>query len=127
MKINIRTKNIELLPSLRDFIDKKIGSLERFLKSARSPIEAFVEIEKTTHHHRKGPYFRAECQLEVEGRNIRAEAKGEDLRVAITEVKDEIQREFKTFKGKITDVSRKDQRIIKKVLRIASGAWFRKR
>jgi len=127
MKINIRTKNIELIPSLRDFINKKIGSLEKFLKSVRSPVEAFVEIEKTTHHHRKGPYFRAECQLEVEGRNVRAEARGEDLRVAITEVKDEIQREVKTFKGKITDVSRKRQRVIKKILRIASGAWFRKK
>ncbi len=114
MKIIIRTKKIELNQELKDYINEKINSLEKFLKilqdkekyfdkffgKGKPRVEAWVEVEKTTLHHKKGPVFRAECQLRLPGQSIRAEAVSEDLRLAINEVKDKLQREFKQYKEK---------------------------
>jgi len=101
MKINIRSKNIELNQILEDYINEKINSLEKFLKILQNPdAEARVEVEKTTFHHKKGLVFRAECQLDFPGESIRAEAVSEDLKLAINEVKDKLQRELKEYKEK---------------------------
>ncbi len=112
MKITIRTKNLKLNQEVEDYINEKINSLEKFSKvfkeeyfnhfftKGKPRVEAWVEIEKTTLHHKKGPFFRAECQLRFPGKSIRAEAISEDLRLAINEIKDKLQREFKEYKEK---------------------------
>ncbi len=122
MKINIRAKNIELNSALKEFIEEKIGSVEKFTgietnMSSHPPLEAFVEVEKMSHHHRKGPQFRAECNLEVKGKSLRAESIGEDLRTAVVEVKDELQRELKGLKEKTIDLNRRKQRFLKRLSR----------
>ncbi len=137
MKINLRAKNIKLTDDLRVFVDKKIGSLDKLLESFKGKdpddisthprVEARVEIEKTTHHHRKGPFFRAECQLWLQGKDLRAEAKNEDLRQAIVEVKDELQREIKKYKGKMSSKTKRSRRFLKKLLKLAKGARFRRK
>jgi len=75
MKINILTKNIKLTPALKDFIEEKINPLEKFAKilqnkkcynhflgRGKPKVEAWIEIGKETLHHKKGPFFWAECQ-----------------------------------------------------------------
>lgn len=96
MKIIIKTKNIELTPALHQYVEEKINSLEKFLEI----VEAWVEVGKETRHHRKGPFFRAECQMRLPGKSIRSVAVKEDLRLAIDEVKDELQRALKQYKKK---------------------------
>lgn len=117
MKIIIKAKNIELTPYLEKFVEEKIGSLQKFISILRqegnigkSLAEAFVEIEKTTKHHRSGDIFRAEARIELPGRTIMAEALRDDLLKAIVEVKDEMQREIKKYKLKKIDKSRRPQR-----------------
>ena len=101
MKITIRSKNIELNQTLEDYINEKIQGLEKFLKILQNQdAEARVEVERTTIHHKKGLVFRAECQLDFPGESIRAEAVSEDLKLAINEVKDKLQRELKEYKEK---------------------------
>ncbi len=63
-------------------------------------VEVWVEIGRTTRHHQKGDIFRAEAQMRFPGKSIRAESERDDLKLAITEVKDELQRELKKYKGK---------------------------
>jgi len=113
MRIIIKATNIELTRSLRDFIEEKIGELEKFLEDILKKIdvldgrkpraEAFVEIGKPSRHHRKGDVFYAECQIPLPGKGVRSEAEGEDLMMAIVEVKDELQRLLKKYKGKIRE------------------------
>ncbi len=109
MKIIIKTEKIELTPAIKEFIEEKIGSLEKFVTllqeeekdyfEGRKPkIEAWVEVGKTTSHHNKGPFFRAECQIGPLKKSIRATAESEDLRQAIVEVKDEMQVQLKKYK-----------------------------
>jgi len=137
MKINILTKNIKLTPALKDFIEEKINPLEKFAKilqnkkcynhflgRGKPKVEAWIEIGKETLHHKKGPFFWAECQLNFPKRSLRSTAKREDLELAITEVKDEVQRELKQYKGKSQSKIKRRARILKKDLKVSPVARF---
>ena len=53
MKIVIKATNIKLTSALRQYIEEKINSLEKFLEI----VKVWVEVGKETRHHRKGPFF----------------------------------------------------------------------
>jgi ribosomal subunit interface protein len=125
VKIVIKTTKVKLNEALEDFIEEKIGELEKFSKifqqeyygdffgKGKPRAEAWVEIGKTTSHHQKGPIFFAECQMRLPGKSIRAEANNDDLRLAVTEVKDELQRQLKQYKNKKIVRRKKGQKKIK--------------
>ncbi len=101
MQILIKATNIKLDKSVYDYIEEKIGGLNKFLKNTEPDlIKARVEVGKITNHHKKGDIFRAEINLEMPGRLLRAEASREDIFMAITDVKDEIQRQVVKYKKK---------------------------
>lgn len=141
MKITIKATNIKLTPSIRQNIEEQINSLERFSKIfqkkeeyfdhffGKGPprVEAWVEVGKTTLHHKKGPFFRAECQMRFPGYSVRAEATSKYLKAAITEVKDELQRQLKQYKQKPVAKIRRGQRMLKRLVRFARGAQFKRK
>lgn len=138
MKIVIKTKNLKLNLALRQYIREKINSLEKFakvfqnkekyfFKGGKPRVEAWLEIGKTTLHHQKGPIFRAECQMRFPGKSFRSTARSKNLRLAITEVKDELQRGLKQYKQKVTSLTKRRARILKKSLRLAPGAKFKRK
>lgn len=116
MKINLKTKNFSLTPSIKFYLEEKLNSLDKFLPSDES-ISADIELSKTTKHHQKGDIFRAEINLNVPGRLIRADAEQWDLRAAIDEMKDGLQREIKNSKEKNISLYKKGARLFKKRLR----------
>lgn len=138
MKIVIKTKNLKLDRVLRQYIREKLNSLEKFSKilqnkqkyfnsfygKGKPRVEAWVEVGKTTLHHRKGKVFRAECQMRLPGKSIRSTARRKNLRLAISQVKDELQRQLKQYKNKIMARSKRRQRILKKSLRLSPRARF---
>ena len=123
MKIISKTKNLELTPSLENYINEKIGSLEKFIKNlqkeeeGKTLSEIFVEVEKESKHHRHGDIFRATAQVILPGKSLIAEAKGEDLLLVIVEVKDELQQEIKKYKLKKMDAKIKGGRKAKDQLK----------
>ena len=133
MQIDIKTKNISLNQPLRAFCERVVGDLEKKINTIekeedgmKATVKGWMEIGKTTLHHNKGPFFRAECQIFLPGKKIRAEAEAIDLRVAITEVKDEIQRQLKEYKEKIIAQRRRGQRKIKKSLSLSPKAKIKR-
>jgi len=117
MEIIIKTKNLELTPSLQQFVEEKIGSLKKFLdvfkkeeEQGKTLSEIFVEVKKDTMHHRKGDVFGAEAKIYLPGKSLIAEATGDNLENAITELKDELQQEIKKYKVKKTDIAIRKQR-----------------
>ena len=137
MKIIIKTKNIKLNQALEDFIEEKINDLEKFAKifqaekyfdsfygKGKPKVEAWVEIGKTTLHHKKSPVFWAECQMRFPKRSLRSTSQSKDLRMAIVEVKDELQRELKQYKEKLTAQTKRRARVLKKELKISPLARF---
>ena len=133
MRINIKATNIKLDEALKVWVEKKIGEIEKFLVDFGSReyfkekpnLEIKVEIGKTTYHHLKGEVFRAEAQLYLPKQIIRAEATSEDLRDAICQIKDELQREVKKYKGKRIARARRWARKVKEFTRL-HGVLLRK-
>jgi len=60
-------------------------------------------------HHRSGRIYYAEVNLKIGGKLLRATCQHEDLRNAIVDVKNELQKQIKKFKDKKRDTSRKPQ------------------
>lgn len=108
MKIDIKATNLELTPAIRAYIEEKIGSLERFLKrfETKSEIEVFIEIARTTKHHRHGNVLYAEAVIPLGKKILRAEHSDWDIRVAIDKIKDKLQQEIKKYKEKNTAIRR---------------------
>jgi len=119
MKISIKATGIELTPAIEAAVEEKIGGLDKFLGGI---IDAVVEVGKSTKHHQKGPYFRAEADLRVSGKIIRAEAETEDLYMAITKLKDELQQEIKKYKEKMLAKEKRGGRAAKRMFKVAEEA-----
>jgi ribosomal subunit interface protein len=105
MKIIIKTKNLKLTEELRNFVEKKIGKSKKFIyvlkedsNMGKTLAEVFVELEKETNHHRKGDVFSVKAYVNFPGREIIAQAKGDDLTKIILEAADEFQEEIKKYK-----------------------------
>ncbi|MFH1393027.1 MAG: ribosome-associated translation inhibitor RaiA [Patescibacteria group bacterium] len=116
MKIDLKTTNFEITPSIKTYLEQRLNSLDKFLPNDES-IFADVELAKTSKHHQKGDIFMAEVNLTIPGRMIRAVAEKWDLRVAIDTVKDELQREITMSKEKNISLYRRGARLLKKLLR----------
>jgi len=136
MKIVIKTTNIKLTRELQRLIDQKINQLENFAKilqqkekyfdsffgKGKPRVEAWIEVGKKTLHHQKGPFFWAEAQLRFPKRSLRATATAKDLKLAICEVKDELQRQLKKYRQKVEAQTKRRARVLKKLLKISPQA-----
>ncbi|MBI3671784.1 ribosome-associated translation inhibitor RaiA [Candidatus Azambacteria bacterium] len=133
MRIDIKATNLELTPSISAYINEKVGSLEKFInvsedfKSGESaPVEAFVEIARTTKHHKHGDVYRAEINLKIKGELLRAEHSDWDMRVALDAAKDLMERQLTEGKSKKQTVDKKGARLMKRLMSISPMAWFTK-
>ena len=84
-----------------------------FFGKGKPMVEAWMEVGKETLHHKKGPFFWAECQMRFPGKSIRSTARAENLKLAINEVKDELQRELKEYKEKMMAKEKRGARIFR--------------
>ena len=137
MRIIIKATNLKLTPSIKNHIEEKIGSLEKFtqkietedspLAKSKPLLEVWVEVGKVSRHHRKGDVFRAEAQIRIPGREMRVEATEDNLFLAINEVKDGLQRDLKKYSDKRTSLHKRGSRSIKKLLNLSPLARFRRK
>jgi putative sigma-54 modulation protein len=101
MKLIIYGKNLDLTPSIKTFVERKISSISKFLKPAETDsAEARIEIGKPSKHHKSGLVYYGEVNLKIGGKLFRAVAEHLDLYVAVDLVRDEIERQIKTYKEK---------------------------
>lgn len=100
MKITVKACKLELTPAIVEYVNKKIGSLEKFVQQFEKRCECKVQVEiaRSTKHHRQGLVFYAEANLLLNGKVIRAEEYNEDMRAAIDKVKDKLKIEIGKFK-----------------------------
>ena len=104
MKIILSGKNMQLDEPLKVFVEDRIGGLEKFLGDG--PIEARGEIGLPSKHHRSGRIYYAEVNLKIGSKLLRATCQHEDMRNAIVDAKNELQRQIKKFKEKNSDSRR---------------------
>lgn len=96
MEMMITGKNLELTPTVRSYIERKVGKLGRHLPSI---LDANVEIaeEKTKSPQQR---FVAQITLYANGAILRGEVRGEDLMTAIDRVEKVMTRQIERYKGK---------------------------
>ena len=117
MNINIKATNMELTPAIRDFTEKKISGLAKFIGRDDEAVKVFVEVGTTTRHHHSGDIFRAEIQITAPRleKGIRTEAIDNDLYTAIEKAKDEIKLELTKTKDRKISLVRRGARAFKKI------------
>ncbi len=112
MQINIKGTKLTLTPSLRTYIERKLGTLTRFLKQLETAgVEMKVEIARTTRHHRHGEVFMAEVNLPLPGRTLRAAEYSADARMAVDAVREKLQLEIEKYKAKTTGRPRRQKSV----------------
>ncbi|MBI4691852.1 MAG: ribosome-associated translation inhibitor RaiA [Candidatus Terrybacteria bacterium] len=119
MRINLKATNIELTLAIQDYVDKKIGGLEKFLDDYNDPsVQVWVEMGMSSRHHHKGDIFRAEIQIHLPHykKGARAVAEGETLYAAIDNVHEEIKLELSKIKDRRKSLIKKGARLFKKFL-----------
>mgnify|MGYP000125406298 CR=1 FL=1 len=100
MHINrIKGTNMELTEAIKEAAASELATLDARLERWGEPVSADVEVGKTTNHHHKGEIFRAEVNLSIPGKLLRAEDENEDLYVALKNVVDTLGRELEKEKG----------------------------
>lgn len=100
MKINIKKTTDLITPALETYIEEKLLSLAKFVKQFDETGEAeiWLEISRTTQHHRKGNVFMAAADLRLPHKILRGEATAEDIRAAIDQVRNTLHLEIEKYK-----------------------------
>lgn len=104
MVTTLHGTGIELTDAIRDYVEKKVAALEKFMPRA-TKVE--VDIGMRTHHHNKGKIFYAEMSVHQPTGNLRVERDAEDLYKAIDKVKDHIKVELAELKDKKIEMRRR--------------------
>ena len=93
-KYNIRGENIEVTDSIRDYVEKKIGNLERYFDQTRTS-----EVHVNLSVHNDGQ--RIEVTIPMTDLVLRAEEAHNDLYAAIDLVVDKLERQIRKYKTKV--------------------------
>lgn len=117
MKYTTKATDIELSVSVEEYVAKKMASLDKVVEHFGGHGAAHVELARTTRHHRSGDVFRAELQLHVKGRDVRAEAVGETIFEAMDKAQEDIRTELERLKEKSVDSVKTGGRAIKKMMK----------
>ncbi|HEV8601030.1 MAG TPA: ribosome-associated translation inhibitor RaiA [Patescibacteria group bacterium] len=110
MQIAIKGTNLDLTPSIKQYVEEKIGNLEKYLNGV---LEAKVELERDRHHH-TGEVFRAEVMLIIGGKILRADASSEDIYASLDMVIPKLKEQISKFKDKRTTLQKRGARSAKK-------------
>lgn len=101
MKFNIRGKKLEVTPSLKSYIEDKIGRLDKYFENPDN-IEANVLIKVS------GINQVVEVTINTHGLILRGEESNKDLYASIDFVTDKIERQIRKNKTKIHKKVSKD-------------------
>lgn len=115
----IKATNIDLTTAIVSYVESKLSKeiLGKFSGHGKI-FDVNVEIGKTTKHHVNGEIFRAEINVSVKGKVLRAVSDKEDLYSAIDDVHDEIVEVLRDSKERKDALWRRGARKIKEMLRL---------
>ncbi|MFA5000720.1 MAG: ribosome-associated translation inhibitor RaiA [Candidatus Paceibacterota bacterium] len=114
MRTNIKATGIELTPALTDYVNEKLGMLDRLLVNC-GDVLAEVEIGKETNHHKTGNWFFAETNLNCDGKLLRNVTEKNDLYAAIDVMKDALAEEIRSYEKRKQSLFRRGARNIKRI------------
>jgi ribosomal subunit interface protein len=102
--------NMQLTDAIKSRVESKSQILAKLTKGFDPVADLKVEVGKTSKRHSKGPYYRAEFQLSVPGKELRAESTETDLYHAIDRACMQVRRQLKGLKDKRQEAGKKKAR-----------------
>ena len=109
MNITIKATHLDLTPSIKQYVEEKVGHLGKFIVAQ----EAKVELERDRKHH-TGLVFRAEVTMIVGGKVMRAEERAEDIYAAVDLLIPKLKEQIGKFKDKRQTLQRRGARSAKR-------------
>jgi len=96
MQINIRGVHLELTPSLKNYVQEKIGGLDKYLDGIiRADIDLIYDKSE-----KEGRQNIIKVTLVVPGNDIRTEEKSDEMYASIDLIEVKLQRLIKKYKTK---------------------------
>lgn len=92
MNINVRGKNIELTPALREHVEKRLGRVTRFFEHLRE-VHVILKVEKGHHI--------IEVTIPINGMTLRGEESSADMYASIDMVVDKLEKQLSKHKEKL--------------------------
>lgn len=120
MKINLQGKGIELTESIKDYVLKRVTSLEKLLSGIEKrggEVRVSFDIGKSTNHHKRGEIFHVDCLIKIDGKEFYAGFNAEDLYGAIDEVKQTLFNDIQKNKDRRQTLFKRGAMSIKKMLK----------
>ncbi len=119
MNINVKASQITLDPPLSAYLDKRLGALRKLVTADDGEVQAYVELAKTTNHHRAGDVFRAEINFKSLGKSFFAQGESQSIKSAIDLMRDEVLEEVRSWKGKRESLLKRGGAKVKAMFRAA--------
>lgn len=120
MKINFQAKNIEITPAIHDYVVKRVTNLDKLLSQIEAEsgeVIVLFSLSKTTHHHKGGEVFHADCSINIKGKKYYTSVLKENLYEAIDEVKDKLYVEINKEKDKKQTLFKRGASSVKKMMK----------
>lgn len=116
MTTNIKATNMELTTAVTDYVNKKIESINKFVSSDEE-LNVYVEVGKTTNHHKQGDHFKAEFDVIINGEKFFALSEKSDLYKALDDAKDEVISRIKNNKKRKNTLFKRGAISVKKMIK----------
>ena len=117
MKINFQSKNIEITEAIHDYVEKRVTNLGKLLTEIEEKdgeVIVLFSISKTTHHHKGGEVFHADCSINIKGKKFYASVNRQDMYEAIDAVKEDLFTEITKNKDKKMTLFKRGASSVKK-------------
>lgn len=102
MQLIIKGKNIEVTDRLREYVEKKVSRLDRYLPNiTEARVELLTESARSAEHRQV-----AQLTLRTKGKILRAEERTDDIFASIDAMMGKIHRQIARYKGKRQDRGR---------------------
>lgn len=97
MNVNVRGKHIEVTPALKEYVEKRIGKLDKYFDDLRDA-QVRLAVEKGTH--------KVEVTIPVNGMILRGEERTDDMYASIDQVVEKLEKQINKYKAKFSKKTR---------------------
>ncbi len=104
MNLTVHGRNVAISDRVQDYVDKKVGRLDKYLPQIR---EARVELVRRETRAAADRYT-AQLTIWISGQILRAEESSEDLFASVDAIVDKMYRQIERYKGRRFKSKRRD-------------------
>lgn len=99
--------------ALRQYIERRLGVLGRYASSLEKNGELvlYVEIARTTQHHKKGEVYYVECTLTLPKKVLRIEQYHSNVRTGVDEAQRRMKQVLEDYKEKVCSRTVRGERV----------------